>query len=159
MEDPMTRSLSWHDEWSLNVDVLDTEHRELIEKLSEICDRFGPDASAGCSGNASALIAELTELGDAVREHFRREEDLMKMVGYEGIGEHATEHALLMAEYADLVRHWGTQNIHVLDDDARTSVLDWILDHILGADRDFAKALLEYDEQLNSTRHHRTLAA
>jgi hemerythrin len=159
MEDPMTRPLSWHDEWSLNVDVLDTEHRALIEKLSEICDRFGPEACAGRSGNTSALIAALTELGDAVREHFRREEELMQTVDYEGIAEHATEHALLMAEYADLVRHWGAENIQVLDDDARTSILDWILDHILGADRDFAKALLEYDDQFSSTRHRRTLAA
>jgi hemerythrin len=151
--------LDWRDEWSLNIYALDMEHRDLVGRLAEICSRFGPEASAKRAGDALALAEALADLGEAVREHFNREEDLMQAVGYAGIAEHRTEHALLMAEYADMVRHWGAEDIQVLDEAAQASVRDWILDHILGADRDFAKAFLESDDQFELARHHRDLAA
>jgi hemerythrin-like metal-binding protein len=147
----MTRLLAWHDEWSLNIDVLDAEHRGLIEHFAEICRRFGPEASPRRSGDAFALIDALTDLGEAVREHFKREEELMQAVGYEDIADQRTEHALLMAEYADQLRHWRAEGIDVFDEDAQDNARDWILDHILGADRDFAKAFHEMDDRLTST--------
>lgn len=147
----MTRLLTWHDEWSVNIDVVDAEHRGLIEHLADICHRFGPEASPRRSGDACALIDALTDLGEAVREHFSREEELMQAVGYEDIAEHCTEHALLMAEYTDQLRRWRAECIDVLDEDAQDNARDWILDHILGADRDFAKAFHALDDRLAAT--------
>ena len=147
----MTRLLTWHDEWSLNIDVLDAEHRGLIEHLADICRRFGPEASPRRSGDACALIDALTDLGEAVREHFNREEELMQAVDYEDIAEHCTEHALLMAEYTDQLRRWRAQGIDVFEEDAQDNARDWILDHILGADRDFAKAFHTLDDRLAAT--------
>jgi hemerythrin len=158
MEDPMTRLLAWHDEWSLDIDVLDMEHRALIEHLADICHRFGPAASPRRSGDAFALIDALSDLGEAVREHFKREEELMQAVDYEDIAEHRTEHALLMAEYTDLLRHWRAEGLHLLDETAQESVRDWILDHILGADRDFAKAFHALDDQFRAKVAPRTPA-
>jgi hemerythrin-like metal-binding protein len=146
----MTRLLTWHDEWSLDIDVVDAEHRGLIEQLADICNRFGPEASSRRSGDAFALIDALTDLGESVREHFKREEELMQAVGYEEIAEHLTEHALLMAEYTDQLRHWRAEGMDVFDEDAQENARDWILDHILGADRDFAKAFHEMEEHLPS---------
>lgn len=147
----MTRLLTWHDEWSVNIDVVDAEHRGLIEHLADICHRFGPEASPRRSGDACALIDALTDLGEAVREHFNREEELMQAVDYEDIAEHCTEHALLMAEYTDQLRRWRAECIDVLDEDAQDNARDWILDHILGADRDFAKAFHALDDRLAAT--------
>ena len=149
----MTRLLAWHDEWSLNIDVLDAEHRGLIEHLADICHRFGPEASPRRSGDAYALIDALSDLGEAVREHFKREEELMQTVGYEDIAEHRTEHALLMAEYTDQLRRWRAEGIDVFDEEAQDNARDWILDHILGADRDFAKAFHEIEDHLPAPGH------
>jgi hemerythrin-like metal-binding protein len=155
----MTRLLTWHDEWSLNIDVLDAEHRGLIEHLADICRRFGPEASPRRSGDAFALIDALTDFGEAVREHVKREEELMEAIGYEDIAEHRTEHALLMAEYADQLRHWRAEGMNVFGEDAQEDARDWILDHILGADRDFAKAFHELDDRLTSTVDRYGIAA
>ncbi|SDX46814.1 bacteriohemerythrin [Thiocapsa roseopersicina] len=155
----MTRLLTWHDEWSLNIDVLDEEHRGLIEHLADICHRFGPEASPRRSGDACALIDALTDLGEAVREHFKREEELMQTVGYEDVAEHRTEHALLMAEYTDQLRHWRAEGIDVFHEEAQEDARDWILDHILGADRDFAKAFHEIEDHLTSAGHCHDVAA
>ncbi|WP_296808154.1 hemerythrin domain-containing protein [Thiocapsa sp.] len=155
----MTRLLTWHDEWSLNIDVLDVEHRGLIKHLADICHRFGPEASPRRSGDAFALIDALTDLGEAVREHFKHEEELMQAVGYEDFAEHRTEHALLMAEYTDQLRHWRAEGIDVFDEEAQENARDWILEHILGADRDFAKAFHESEGQLPSIGHRHDVAA
>jgi hemerythrin-like metal-binding protein len=157
-EDAMTRQLTWHEEWSLHIDVLDTDHRGIIERFAEICARFGPDASDVRSGDAIALIGALTDLGEVAREHFEREEELMQAVGYEDIAEHRTEHALLMAEYTDMLRHWRAEEIHILDEVKQESVRDWILDHVLGADSEFAKAFFQLDDPFDATQHRRAPA-
>jgi hemerythrin len=159
MEDAMTRQLTWHEGWSLHIDILDTDHRGIIERFAEICARFGPEASEGRAGDALALIGALTDLGEVAREHFEREEELMQAVGYENIAEHRTEHALLMAEYTDMLRHWRAEQIHILDDDKQESIRDWILDHVLGADSEFAKAFFALDDPFDATQYRRAPAA
>ncbi|NCC30069.1 MAG: hemerythrin [Gammaproteobacteria bacterium] len=155
----MARLLTWHDEWSLNIDVLDAEHRGLIEHLADICHRFGPEASPRRSGDAFALIDALTDLGEAVREHFKHEEELMQEVGYEDFAEHRTEHALLMAEYTDQLRRWRAEGIDVFDEDAQENARDWVLDHILGADRELTKAFHAPGDRLTATVSRHGIAA
>ena len=139
----MSKLLTWRDEWSLNIDVLDKDHRALVERLGDICMRFCPEASSGRSGDALALLEALVELGEEVRLHFRREEDFMRAYDYEGIGEHRSEHALLMAEFTALLREWRSEGPHVFDQTAQSIVGDWLLAHILGADREFAEVYFE----------------
>jgi hemerythrin-like metal-binding protein len=136
----MTDPLAWREAWSLRIDSVDAEHRELVERFAQICRSFGAAGAPRGAHMASALLEALDGLGEAAREHFRREEDLMAAIGYEDIAEHRTEHALLMAEYADLVRRWSQKGRPVLDSLTQETIRDWILDHILGADREFATA-------------------
>lgn len=144
----MTQRLIWHDEWSLDIDDVDADHRGLVECFAAICERFGPDASRRRTGDGTALIGLLTDLGEAAREHFEREEALMHEIGYADLAEHRTEHALLMAEYADMLRRWCVEPLLALDEAKQEVIRDWILDHILGADRDFAKSFHAMDETL-----------
>lgn len=135
----MTRLLTWHDEWSLNIETLDQDHRHLIEQLGDICLRFCPEASHGRSGDANALLDALTRLGESMREHFQREEAFMRSFDYEGIGEHQCEHAMLMAEFTALLREWRVEGLTVFDETCQGFIRDWLLAHILGADRHFAE--------------------
>ena len=136
----MPKLLTWRDDWSLNIETLDQDHRALIDQLAEICLRFCPEASWGRSGHAQALIEALSDLGEAMRAHFQREERFMRAFGYEGIGEHQCEHAMLMAEYTAMLREWGSEGAHVFDESHQAVVRDWLLGDILGADRAFADA-------------------
>ncbi|MBK1723644.1 bacteriohemerythrin [Thiocystis violacea] len=135
----MPKLLTWREEWSLHIEALDRDHRALIEQLGDICIRFCPQASRGRSGDANALINALTALGEAMREHFQREEDFMRAFDYDGVGEHRSEHAILMAEYTAMLRDWRAEGLHVFDETIQGIVRDWLLAHILGADRAFAE--------------------
>lgn len=136
----MPKILTWREEWSLNIEALDRDHRALIDQLADICLRFCPEASAGRAGDASALVNALSDLGEAMRAHFAREETFMQALGYEGIAEHRSEHALLMAEYTSLLRELRAEGVAVFDEATQENVRYWLLVHILGADRDFANA-------------------
>lgn len=135
----MTKLLTWRDEWSLNIEMLDQDHRDLIEQLGNICLRFCPEASHGRSGDANALLDALTRLGESMREHSQREEALMRSFDYEGIGEHQCEHAVLLAEFTTLLREWREEGLTVFDTASQGILRDWLLAHILGADRHFAE--------------------
>ncbi|MGQ9660084.1 MAG: bacteriohemerythrin [Thermochromatium sp.] len=139
----MTRLLTWHDEWALGIELLDQDHRDLIEQLAEICLRFCPEASPGRSGDANALFDALTRLGESMREHFQREEAFMRSFDYEGIGEHQCEHAVLMAEFTTLLREWREEGLAVFDESSQGIIRDWLLAHILGADHHFADTYLK----------------
>lgn len=134
----MSKLLTWRDEWSLHIDALDSDHRALIDRLGDICLRFCPEASSGRSGDAFALIDALSNLGEAARAHFRREESFMRAFDYEGLAGHQSEHAQLMAEFTALLREWRHEGLHVFDETSQGIVRDWLLAHILGADRKFA---------------------
>ena len=134
----MPKLLTWRDEWSLNIEALDKDHRALIERLADTCLRFCPEASTGRAGDARAMLSALTELGEEVRAHFRREEAFMLAFGYEGLADHRHEHALLMAEFTAMMREWRADSLHVFDAMMQGIIRDWLLAHILGADRRFA---------------------
>ncbi len=139
----MPKPIVWRDEWSLNIDALDSDHRALVEGLGEICLRFCPQASHAAGAGANDLLDALGVLGEQMREHFRREEAFMREIGYEGLGEQKNEHAMLMAEYAAMLREWKKTGVSVLDDSIQESVRHWLLSHILGGDTRFATSYFQ----------------
>jgi len=154
----MPKLLTWRDEWSLHIEALDKDHRALIERLADICLRFCPEASAGRAGDAMAMLSALAELGEQVRAHFRREETFMQALGYEGLAEHRREHAMLMAEFTAMMREWRADSLHVFDAMMQGVIRDWLLAHILGADRDFAEAYFRLCGQDPFPEHRRAMA-
>ncbi len=153
----MPKLLIWRPEWSLGIDVLDKDHRALIDQLADICIRFCPEASHARSGDANALIDALAALGASMRAHFQREEALMRSFGYDAIGNHQSEHALLMAEFTAMLRDWRAAGLHVLDETSQGIVRDWLIAHILGADRTFAQAYCRLSGHYDATEQQRNL--
>lgn len=139
----MSRLLTWRDEWSLHIPVLDGDHQALIEHLASLCRRFCPEASGRRSGDANALLEGLEALGEQMREHFRREEALMQAIDYAGMADHCSEHALLMAEYTTLLREWRAAGLTVFNTETQETLRHWLLAHILVADREFATAYFQ----------------
>lgn len=154
----MPKLLTWREDWSLHIEALDRDHRALIDQLADVCIRFCPEASSGRSGDANALIDALTQLGESMREHFRREEDFMRAFDYEGIGEHQSEHALLMAEFTAMLREWRANGLHVFDEATQGLVRDWLLAHILGADRAFAETYFRLCGREEDADQQRTMS-
>ena len=81
--------LRWRDEWSLEVEELDGDHRQLAAILNEVAELCGisesPDPPTGAAGrkpDPAKVLACLKKLDVHVREHFRREEAFMKAIDF-----------------------------------------------------------------------------
>ena len=151
----MTKLLTWRDEWSLGIETLDRDHRAMIERMGDLCVRYCPQlvdprlrpplggrtqsAFALPGEQSPGLIADLQALGELMRTHMRREEAFMRAIGYERLADHKGEHAILMAEYREMLRGWQESGLQIFDESTQESVRRWLLDHVLGADREFAE--------------------
>lgn len=90
------------------------------------------------SAQHDALIAALEQLGERTREHFQHEEDFMRSIDYPDLGAHRCEHALLHAEYVEMVRDLKYQPIVRLDPETVAALRQWIVGHMLAADKEYA---------------------
>jgi hemerythrin len=157
-ENCMTKLLTWRDEWSLGIDTLDTDHRDLVGNLVDICLRFCPLAAnpAGLPAGLAApgasvfggsdqgdLIESLAAFGAKFHAHCRREESFMRAIHYPRVAEHAAEHLALMTDFSEILRDWRSRGLQVFDDTAQEWVRHWLVAHVLGSDRDFAAAYFE----------------
>ena len=150
-------SISWQDHWNLDIEPIDEEHRALVEGLNRLAKRFVPPRTglsdqAGYGGGVGespgderdvasrhrALITALESLADQAREHFNHEEALMRAIDYPDLAAHRSEHALLLAEYVEMVRDLERQATSHLDAETLAALQHWLVGHMVGADRDYA---------------------
>lgn len=143
----MAKILTWRDEWTLGIDTLDDDHREIVTVLQKMACRFGnrSECPEGWSENREAgndcdedLYAALDRFGGFVRRHFQREEEFIRTIDYPGLPDHRSEHALLMAEFTETVRELRERGVVQLGLQDLVALKQWVAAHILGADRRFA---------------------
>ncbi|MCU7810317.1 MAG: hemerythrin family protein [Candidatus Thiodiazotropha sp. (ex Notomyrtea botanica)] len=128
--------LRWRDDWLLGLDALDAQHLALAKILNDIHGALD-EGEAEPSFNSVAYQG-LLALAEMTREHFGDEERIMRAQGYPGLGEHHTEHALLLAELQDLIRHIEEGKRHFTLD-TLIALKHWQIDHVLNSDREFAE--------------------
>ena len=137
----MHRRLSWHPDWSLGIEPLDRDHRALMEHLTDIYLRHGPQARHERANPAAgmALIEELGALASATREHFRREQAFLRAIDFERVASHEAEHQRLAEVLDGWIEEWRAAGLRTLDERTLETLHHWLLEHILGGDRDFAR--------------------
>lgn len=153
MQAPRPRFFEWRDCWTLEVGFMDDDHRLLAELLNRIARDFGdwPDPSGirgvGAGRSASALLGVLDDLAEHVRGHFQREEDVMRTLDYPDYPAHKSEHDILLAEYAVMVREIRASGRELLDISTLETLKDWLMGHVLEVDRQLAEFLKNAPEQ------------
>lgn len=137
--------LDWRDEWTLDVEFMDDDHRHLAALLNEIARRWGPrgeDARLSADrGVPELLLNLLDDLGSHTREHFSREEAVMRTLRYPDLPAHKSEHDLLLAELTISVREIRERGSATIDFETLHGLKDWLVGHVLEMDRPLAAFL------------------
>ncbi|MEW5726837.1 MAG: hemerythrin domain-containing protein [Pseudomonadota bacterium] len=108
--------LEWHEGLNVGVGFMDDDHAEAAALINRLAEVGGEDR-----------VATLRHFIDHCREHFAREEEMMKATGFFAHGCHAGEHERMLGELADvLARIEGGQ---VLDDYFRRELPAWLMNH------------------------------
>ncbi|HCJ57592.1 bacteriohemerythrin [Lutispora sp.] len=121
----------WKDAYSVNVNEIDEQHKELFRIAGKIYDLVHTDADYDHFDEVMSILQKLKEY---TLYHFQHEEKLMEKYGYRETDSHKIEHLFLIKklqkfEKDDIDMERKDSIIELI-----TFVSDWISGHILKTD-------------------------
>ena len=124
--------LVWEDEYKIGNEEMDAQHLILFALLNQLTVNIDNDRAGEC------LADVITALGGYIDYHFAHEEALMRAWDYPDIDAHSAKHVQFAAEVKHLQAQAHSGDMHKVAIRVRAFVLDWLLGHILGSDREYA---------------------
>lgn len=124
--------IPWHDDYSLGLDQIDEQHRQLFDLMNRVWETLFSFVEES-SDLASQLILELEQYAQT---HFAQEEHFMRETGYPRLDSHRKAHvAFLSRVHAEKGALLQGNRVSL---DLLLFLRDWLISHILVADRDYA---------------------
>ena len=125
--------LAWSEELAVGNTFIDNDHKKLIDMVNRLHSLMN-------EGKGKEVLDKvLHNLVTYTKEHFRREEDLMRSLHFPGYQDHKDEHDKLLKQVLDLQQKFesgaATLSIQVLH-----FLRDWLINHIGKSDVALATA-------------------
>jgi hemerythrin len=89
--------LQWKPEYSVGIQSMDDEHREMIDLINTTYEKLDSDASA------DQVEEHLGEILSTISMHFALEERIMRNAGYGEFQAHKDDHEVLLDRLRDLM--------------------------------------------------------
>jgi hemerythrin-like metal-binding protein len=136
--DCVMNKIVWTEEFSLGVEKLDQQHRELFSIVNELIEN--QDATA-----TSELLEDvLFRVCGYAAYHFRTEERVMKEYGYPGYASQVSEHAAFRVKAAGFCADAiAGKNESGLLGEMLEYLHNWLFNHILESDLVFKNFLIQ----------------
>jgi hemerythrin len=134
------KEVEWTDDLSIGVEVIDEQHKTLIQHLNNLTraieQHLGPEK----------IGATLGFLIDYTDSHFSSEERHMATHDYHGLGDHKLLHEAFKTTLSNLEEDFREEGpTHELADSIDTLLVNWLLKHICGVDVKFGDFLNSND--------------
>lgn len=124
--------INWNDSFSVNVAVIDKQHKELIAMINELNDAMKEGKGRDVAGKIVNNLAIYTAT------HFRTEEDLFAKFGYPGSDSHKKEHAAFVKKVAEFKEGYEKGRLS-LTTEVMNFLSDWLKHHIMGTDKKYSQ--------------------
>jgi len=126
--------LQWKDSYSVGVEAVDYEHKELIDLINLLYDAL---IAKGAPLTASGFFGDLIR---AISAHFALEERFMRERDYDQLPQHKADHERLLDEINDIADAF--ERDETMEQAALTARLDaWLSRHFETHDARLHKAL------------------
>ncbi|MCP3667865.1 MAG: hemerythrin family protein [Gammaproteobacteria bacterium] len=120
----------WSEDFNINIQPLDDDHRELFELINRCRKVFDNNETPD---NGYSMLDEIYQYA---QYHFKREEKVMTACDYPDMKNHSQVHALLLKQARSMMKE---EREGILDIQSLLAFLDdWCVDHIQSMDRNFA---------------------
>lgn len=129
--------LEWRPQLAVGHEKIDEDHKRLIELINKVQSLFVTHASMG------VLTLALDALHDYTRDHFAREESVMRKIDYPHFHKHAQAHETLVRRLNDLTEkillaHSQQTSADSLPKENKEALLqllrDWLIHHVIQED-------------------------
>ncbi len=127
----MKKIISWDDRLAIDGGTIDDDHKKIIEIINRFLGKVGSFESA------AELIGILEELHSQANDHFRREEELQRLIKYPERDVHFTEHNRLSTKLDKLieeVRPTSGSYVNIMGHKVADFIHEWLFSHILKSD-------------------------
>ncbi len=126
---------NWNPMFNVGINKIDSDHQELVRLINKVYDSLQ-------KGNSeSAIKQSIVDLLGYTRIHFKAEEDLMGMYGYQLVVRHRLLHKKLIEK---LEKFSNKINADFIQQDVHEHVSflkNWLFEHIMKADMHFGNFL------------------
>jgi len=127
----------WKDDYIVNVNLIDIQHKRLFEILNEFYDDIMAIKGQEVIKDVIKNLAEYATI------HFKTEEDLMIKYNYPEYQSHKNEHKIFVDKVLELMKKLESDtfipSIEVLN-----FLIDWLKNHILTIDKRYSKFFNEH---------------
>jgi len=140
----MAAAISWKDEYSVNIQEIDEQHKMLIQMID--------DLFVVISRNKEQTLEEcevckvLERLIDYTRIHFAVEESLMRIFDYPDYEAHKAIHDQFIDEVMMFERRLKSNNNKSSEQLVAIEMLfrlkEWLVNHIVGIDKAYSRHML-----------------
>jgi hemerythrin-like metal-binding protein len=119
----------WDKNYESGNDIMDGDHKILVQMINDLYVEMA-------KGDGKKIVNSIVNsLVDYSKNHFRREEKLMKAFCYDGFEKHEAEHDEFIAKVSHFLKNINSDSITV---DVAVFLKDWLSNHILTSDKKFA---------------------
>ncbi len=122
--------IKWSSQYSLGLDEIDEQHKALLELINKIWQAI-IDRS-----ETKIVFGLVEELEKYTLAHFAAEETFMRVTNYPDFAAHKKEHQTFVARVAAEKKR--ALLVGSLSLDLMHFLRDWLIDHILVSDKDYA---------------------
>jgi len=126
--------INWEPKFSVHVEEIDAQHRQLFAIANEIMDIYEKD-SADCYRIIEGLV-------EYVSVHFLTEQKVMMKTNYPDIKNHLQQHDIFTEKIVEILRIYKEKERKV-SLDIVTFLTDWIYEHTISMDLKYAEHLLK----------------
>ncbi|MEZ5822502.1 MAG: hemerythrin family protein [Xanthobacteraceae bacterium] len=126
--------LQWEKRYSVGIEAVDHEHRELVDLINRLHEK------ATMQGSKVAVLGFFGDLYKAVSAHFALEERFMREKRYDQLPQHKGDHERLLDEIRDIMEDYEAND--VFDDKLLAQRIDaWFSRHFESHDARLHRAL------------------
>lgn len=130
-------TIEWTEDLKVGIDLVDDQHKLLIQHLSDFSIALGSGKEAG------EILKTLGFLIDYTDFHFSAEVRYMEELGYPGRPHHVKQHEEFTSTLGNLVEDFEEEGItKALADSIDTFLWNWLSNHIKTVDVEFGKFLI-----------------
>jgi hemerythrin len=130
--------LQWKDQYSVGIDAVDHEHKELITLINRLHDELMS------KGDAISIRAFFGDLFTGISAHFALEERFMREHRYDQLTQHKADHERLLDEIRDIMDDFEDDEIASAELGAKLDA--WFYRHFETHDARLHKALGSHPE-------------
>jgi hemerythrin-like metal-binding protein len=124
----------WDDSISVKVSEIDQQHKRLIGLINDLHDAMRRGKSQEKTGKI------LTDLVEYTKEHFTREEAIMRKVGYPDLENHMRIHRELIGKVNEY-KHAYESGDSLITMEIMDFLKSWLINHIKGVDKKYTSTV------------------